>query len=180
MFKGDAMIVRKQLYFSCLAALIGMASPLALAQQKHSHAHEHGKGNLEITLDKNRVISRFTSPLEALVGFERLPKSQAETDAIASLNQRLQNPAALFSVNAEAECKPAILENKIVRDAANKHADLHYQLEFTCAKPAALKQMTILLFKDTKHLKEVRVEIVGPSGQKSSTASAKSSTVMLN
>ena len=83
-------------------------------------------------------------------------------------------------MNAEAECKPAILENKIVRDAANKHADLHYQLEFTCTKPAALKQMTIHLFKDTKHLKEVRVEIVGPSGQKSSTASPKASTVTFN
>ena len=174
------MIVRKQLYFFCLATLVGLASPVALAQQKHSHAHEHGKGNLEITLDKNRIVSRFTSPLEALVGFERPPKNQAETDAIATLNQRLLNPATVFSMNAEAECKPAILENKIVRDAANKHADLHYQLEFTCAKPAALKQMTIHLFKDTKHLKEVRVEFVGPSGQKSSTASAKSSTVMLN
>ena len=174
------MIVRKQLYFFCLATLVGLASPVALAQQKHSHAHEHGKGNLEITLDKNRIVSRFTSPLEALVGFERPPKNQAETDAIATLNQRLLNPATVFSMNAEADCKPAILENKIVRDAANKHADLHYQLEFTCAKPAALKQMTIHLFKDTKHLKEVRVEFVGPSGQKSSTASAKSSTVMLN
>jgi hypothetical protein len=173
-------MVRHFIRFSCLAALIGLASPLALAQQKHSHAHEHGKGNLEITLDKNRIISRFTSPLEALVGFERLPKTQAENDAIAALNQRLQNPSALFGVNAEAECKPAILENKIVRDAAKKHADLHYQLEFTCTKPAALKQMTILLFKDTKHLKEVRVEFVGPGGQKSSTATAKSSTVMLN
>jgi hypothetical protein len=180
MFKGDAMIVRKQLYFSCLAASIGLASPFALAQQKHSHAHEHGKGNLEITLDKNRIVSRFTSPLQALIGFERLPKTKSENDAITALNQRLQNPAALFSVNAEAECKPAILENKIVRDAANKHADLHYQVEFNCTKPAALKQMTILLLKDTKHLKEVRVEFVGPSGQKSSTATAKSSTVMLN
>jgi hypothetical protein len=67
-----------------------------------------------------------------------------------------------------------------VRDAANKHADLHYQLEFTCTKIPALKQMTILLFKDSKHLKEVRVEFVGPKGQKSTTATAKSSTVTLN
>ena len=173
-------MIRHLIRFSCLAALVGLASPVASAQQKHSHAHEHGKGNLEITLDKNRIVSRFTSPLQALVGFERPPKNQAETDAIATLNQRLLNPATLFSMNAEAECKPTILENKIVRDAANKHADLHYQLEFTCAKPAALKQMTIHLFKDTKHLKEVRVEIVGPSGQKSSTASPKSSTVTFN
>ena len=173
-------MIRHLFQFSCLTVLVGLISPLALAQQKHSHAHEHGKGNLEITLDKNRIVSRFTSPLQALVGFERPPKNQTETDAIATLNQRLLNPATLFSMNAEAECKPTILENKIVRDAANKHADLHYQLEFTCAKPAALKQMTIHLFKDTKHLKEVRVEIVGPSGQKSSTASAKSSTVTFN
>jgi hypothetical protein len=173
-------MVRNAIRLSCLAALIGLASPFAIAQQKHSHAHEHGKGNLEIILDKNRVISRFTSPLEALVGFERPPKNQAESDAIAALNQRLLNPATLFSVNAEAECKPAILENKIVRDAANKHADLHYLLEFTCTKPAAIKQMTILLFKNHTHLKEVRVEWAGPSGQKSSTATAKSSTVIFN
>jgi hypothetical protein len=173
-------MVRNAIRLSCLAALIGLASPFAIAQQKHSHAHEHGKGNLEITLDKNRVVSRFTSPLEALVGFERPPKNQAESDAIAALNQRLLNPATLFSMNAEAECKSTILENKIVRDAANKHADLHYRLEFTCTKPAAIKQMTILLFKNHTHLKEVRVEFVGPSGQKSSKATAKSNTVAFN
>jgi hypothetical protein len=165
---------------TCVAALIGLISLPTMAQQKHKHVHEHGKGNLEITIDKNRVMSRFTSPLEALVGFERQPKTPAEQDAIAALNQRLLNPASLFSVNAEAECKATILENKIVRDAANKHADLHYQLEFMCAKPAAVKQMTIHLFKDHRHLKEVRVEWVGPSGQKSTMATAKANTVTLN
>ena len=174
------MIVRKGISVLCCVLASVAVTPLAFAQQKHSHAHEHGKGNLEITLDKNRILSRFTSPLQALVGFERPPKNQAETDAIVTLNQRLLNPAALFSLNAEAECKPTILENKIVRDAANKHADLHYQLEFNCTKPAAIKQMTILLFKDTKHLKEVRVEWVGSKGQKSSTATAKSNTVTFN
>ena len=174
------MIVRKGVCLTCVAALIGLISLPVMAQQKHKHVHEHGKGHLEITIDKNRVMSRFTSPLEALVGFERQPKTPAEQDAIAALNQRLLSPAKLFSVNAEAECKPTILENKIVRDAANKHADLHYQLEFTCANTSALKQMTIHLFKDTKHLKEVRVEWVGPSGQKSSMATAKANTVTLN
>ena len=174
------MIAHKSMRLTCVAALIGLISLPTMAQQKHKHVHEHGKGNLEITIDKNRVMSRFTSPLEALVGFERQPKTPAEQDAIAALNQRLLNPASLFSVNAEAECKATILENKIVRDAANKHADLHYQLEFMCAKPAAVKQMTIHLFKDHRHLKEVRVEWVGPSGQKSTTATAKANTVTLN
>lgn len=174
------MIVRKGVFLTCVAVLIGLISLPAMAQQKHKHVHEHGKGNLEITIDKNRVMSRFTSPLEALVGFERQPKTPAEQDAIAALNQRLLSPANLFSVNAEAECKATILENKIVRDAANKHADLHYQLEFTCANTAALKQMTIHLFKDTKHLKEVRVEWVGPKGQKSTMATAKANTVTFN
>lgn len=112
------MIVRKGLISLFGIFIFLTVTPFVFAQQKHSHAHEHGKGNLEITLDKNRVISRFTSPLEALVGFERPPKNQAESDEITALNQRLLNPATVFSMNTEAECKPTIVENKIVRDAA--------------------------------------------------------------
>ena len=63
------MIAHKSMRLTYVAALIGLISLPTMAQQKHKHVHEHGKGNLEITIDKNRVMSRFTSPLEALVGF---------------------------------------------------------------------------------------------------------------
>ena len=102
---------------------------MVMAQQKHGHAHEHGKGNLEITLDKSRMVGKLKIPLEALVGFERLPKTEVENNAINDLNQKLVNPATFFVMNKEAECSPKVLENTIVRDTAGKHADLHYQFD---------------------------------------------------
>ena len=147
-------------------------SPMVMAQQKHGHAHEHGKGNLEITLDKSRMVGKLKIPLEALVGFERLPKTEVENNAINDLNQKLANPATFFVMNKEAECSPKVLENTIV--------DLHYQFDLNCSKPANLKQMSITLFANYKRLKEIKVESVGPAGQKSTTAKPQSNIILLN
>ena len=155
-------------------------SPMVMAQQKHVHAHEHGKGNLEITLDKSRMVGKLKIPLEALVGFERLPKTEVENNAINDLNQKLANPATFFVMNKEAECSPKVLENTIVRDTAGKHADLHYQFDLNCSKLANLKQMSITLFANYKRLKEIKVESVGPAGQKSTTAKPQSNIILLN
>ena len=72
---------------SHLLLLCIIGSSQAHAQSKH--AHEHGKGKLEITIDKNGAIGKLKMPLEALVGFERIPKSEAEQNAINTLNQKL-------------------------------------------------------------------------------------------
>ena len=160
---------------SHLLLLFIIGSSQAYAQSKH--AHEHGKGKLEITIDKNGAIGKLKMPLEALVGFERIPKSEAEQNAITNLNQKLLKPASLFIVNKEAECNPKMIENRIVRDANGKHADLDYQFDFNCSKPAVIKQMTIALFAEFKRIKEIKVESVGPSGQKSSTAKPQSNLI---
>jgi hypothetical protein len=152
-----------------------IGSSQADAQSKH--AHEHGKGHLEIAIDQNGARGKLKMPLEALVGFERVPKSEAEQNAIHHLQQKLLKPASLFIVNKEAECNPRVIENKIVRDAGDKHADLDYQFDLNCAKPAAMKQMTITLFADYKRIKEIKVESVGPSGQKSTVAKPQSNLI---
>lgn len=158
-----------------LSILLLIGNSPVYAQSKH--AHEHGKGTLEIIIDKNSAIGKLKMPLEALVGFERIPKSEAEQNAITNLNQKLLKPASLFIVNKEAECNPKMIENRIVRDANGKHADLDYQFDFNCSKPAVIKQMTIALFAEFKRIKEIKVESVGPSGQKSSTAKPQSNLI---
>jgi Protein of unknown function (DUF2796) len=158
----------------CLLILI---APSALAQPKHGHAHEHGKGRLEISVDANQAIGKLKVPLEALVGFERAPKTEAETNAINTMNQKLQNPSAFFVANQDAQCSPKLISSTIVRDQAGKHADLDYQFDLNCAKLASLKQLSIGLFSEYKRLKEIRVESVGPWGQKSAIAKRDSSTV---
>ena len=149
----------------------------SVAQPKHGHAHEHGKGRLEISVNANQAIGKLKVPLEALVGFERAPKTEAETNAINTMNQKLQNPGSYFVANKDAECSPKLISSTIVRDQAGKHADLDYQFDLNCAKLVSLKQLSIDLFAEYKRLKEIRVESVGPWGQKSVTAKRDSSTV---
>jgi hypothetical protein len=154
-----------------------LVSTHSLAQPKHGHAHEHGKGRLEISVDANQALGKLKVPLEALVGFERAPKTEAETNAINTMNQKLQNPGAFFEANKDAECSPKLISSTIARDQAGKHADLDYQFDLNCAKLASLKQLSISLFSEYKRLKEIRVESVGPWGQKSVTAKRDSNTV---
>lgn len=154
-----------------------LITPHSLAQPKHGHAHEHGKGRLEISVEGNQVVGKLKVPLEALVGFERAPKTEAETSAINTINQKLQSPSTFFVANKDAECSPKLISSTIVRDQAGKHADLDYQFDLNCAKLGSLKQLRIGLFSEYKRLKEIRVESVGPWGQKSATAKRDSSTV---
>jgi len=165
-----------KLHYFSLSFLI-LVTPHSIAQPKHGHAHEHGKGRLEISVDANQAVGKLKVPLEALVGFERAPKTEAETNAINTMNQKLQNPSTFFVANKDAECSPRLISSTIVRDQAGKHADLDYQFDLNCAKLAALKQLSIGLFSEYKRLKEIRVESIGPWGQKSATAKRDSSTV---
>jgi Protein of unknown function (DUF2796) len=165
-----------KLHYFSLSFLI-LVAPHSIAQPKHGHAHEHGKGRLEISVDANQAVGKLKVPLEALVGFERSPKTEAETNAINTMNQKLQNPSTFFVANKDAECSPRLISSTIVRDQAGKHADLDYQFDLNCAKLAALKQLSIGLFSEYKRLKEIRVESIGPWGQKSATAKRDSSTV---
>lgn len=160
-----------------LICCLMLFAPYSLAQPKHGHAHEHGKGRLELGVDANNALGKLKVPLEALVGFERAPKTEAETNAINTMNQKLQNPGTFFVANKDAECSPKLISSTIVRDPAGKHADLDYQFDLNCAKLASLKQLSIGLFSEYKRLKEIRVESVGPWGQKSVTAQRDSNTV---
>ena len=160
-----------------LLSFLILVTSHSVAQPKHGHAHEHGKGRLEISVNANQAIGKLKIPLEALVGFERAPKTEAETNAINTMKQKLQNPGSYFIANKDAECSPKLISSTIVRDQAGKHADLDYQFDLNCAKLASLKQLSIDLFAEYKRLKEIRVESVGPWGQKSVTAKRDSSTV---
>lgn len=158
-------------------SLLILLTPHSLAQPKHGHAHEHGKGRLEISVDTNQAVGKLKVPLEALVGFERTPKTEAETNAINTMIQKLQSPGTFFVTNKDAECSPKLISSTIVRDQAGKHADLDYQFDLNCTKLGSLKQLRIGLFSEYNRLKEIRVESVGPWGQKSVTAKRDSNTV---
>jgi hypothetical protein len=133
-------------------------------------AHVHGEARLEITIDGNTLAIHFESPLEGLLGFEHAPRTAAEKQAVQTMKVRLEAPDKLFTLPPEAACtaKPPKLESPVFADkAAAGHLDLDADYSWQCGKPSALRGIGSQLFVEFPRLKRIKVEFVGPTGQKS-------------
>jgi hypothetical protein len=133
-------------------------------------AHVHGEARLEIAIDGNILAIHFESPLEGLLGFEHAPLTAAEKQAVQTMKVRLETPGKLFTLPPEAACtaKPPKLESPVFADkAVAGHLDLDADYSWQCGKPSALRGIGSRLFIEFPRLKRIKVEFVGPSGQKS-------------
>jgi Protein of unknown function (DUF2796) len=151
----------------------------SIAQKSpHSHQHhQHGKGVLEMGIEGRTLSGTLEMPLEALLGFERAPKTGKERSAQSKLETRLGLIDAWFEINPEAQCTPKSPQTKLDRDAQAKHSDLLYTFSYSCSNPGALKEIRLLFFKEYPSIKEVKVEVASPKGQRLIMASPKSPIV---
>ena len=145
--------------------------------QSSSHSHQHGKGVLEIAIEGKTLSGVLEMPLEALLGFEHAPKSNKEKSAQSKLETRLGTIEAWFEINSEAQCIPKSSQTKLDRDAKTKHSDLLYTFSYSCSNPSALKEIRLLFFIEYPSVKEVKVEVASPKGQRLIMASPKSPIV---
>ena len=65
--------------------------------------HSHGKGSLQLSLNGDVLQGQWTMPMEALLGFEHLPKNAAQSDAINQLQKSLQNANYFIELPAESK-----------------------------------------------------------------------------
>ena len=145
--------------------------------QSSYHSHQHGKGVLEIAIEGKTLSGVLEMPLEALLGFEHAPKTSKEKSAQSKLETRLGLIDAWFEINSEAQCTPKSPQIKLDRDAITKHSDLLYTFSYSCSNPSALKEIRLLFFKEYPSVKEVKVEVASPKGQRLIMASPKSPIV---
>jgi hypothetical protein len=156
--------------------LFCMAAPLAFAKDKHTHAaHSHGAGTLELSVQAGKVSGSFEIPMESLLGHEHLPRTEAQKKAMAQLQSGLNSADYLVLLPASAQCKSLSLQasSSMFEGKKSKHSDLDVDFAFGCAQPAALTEIRIALFAKHARLKTLKVNMVGPKGQKSVTLSAK-------
>lgn len=133
-------------------------------------AHVHGEAKLEIIVDGNELAIRFESPLDGLLGFERAPRSATEKQAVQTMKAKLEDVARLFPLSPEAGCTAQAprIESPVFADkAAAGHLDLDADYRWQCAKPAALRAVETRLFAEFPRLKRIKLDFVGPAGQKS-------------
>ncbi|WP_397392334.1 DUF2796 domain-containing protein [Polynucleobacter sp.] len=160
-----------------LISLALITFSLTSIAQKSPHSHQHGKGVLEMGIEGRTLSGTLEMPLEALLGFEHAPKTGKERSAQSKLETRLGLIDAWFEINPEAQCTPKSPQTKLDRDAQAKHSDLLYTFSYSCSNPGALKEIRLLFFKEYPSIKEVKVEVASPKGQRLIMASPKSPIV---
>jgi hypothetical protein len=142
---------------------------LPLAQAAPPHVH--GAARLEITLEQQRLEILLESPLDNLVGFEHAPRTQRERQTLAATRARLENPAEVFTLEADAQCVPQPATVTIQHEA-DGHGEIEAKYLWDCARPQALQAITLRLFARFPRLRHVDVEFAGESGQKAGRLSA--------
>ena len=191
-----------------LLALPFALLPLAaLAADEHDHdhdhehgslgAHEHGVARLNAVLDDKALELELESPAMNLVGFEHLATTDADKAKVAAARKQLEQPLALFMLPKAAGCVVSSqeLESPLFGDKPeddhdhatdgkgaaahdHDHSEIHAHYQFTCATPAALKNLDLAnIFKTFPATLKIQVQLIGPSGQQGVEATAKTATL---
>ena len=163
-FSWDNMTHALKLFLAILLSLL-LAFP-SFAQ------HSHGKGALQLSLNGDVLQGQWTMPMEALLGFEHLPKTTAQTDAMNQLQKSLQNASYFIELPVEAKCQQ--LEVKAESDMfqgikGKGHSDLNYAFKFKCVNPQALTKFVFPFFKSHIRSNQLKLEWVSLGAQKATT-----------
>ena len=153
-------------------ALVGLSILCTAGLASAAKPHQHGAMKLGVAVEGAELTLVVEMPLDSLVGFERAPRTDAERKAASAALATMRDGAALFRLDAAAQCTLAsakvaapVLEQVAAADAKKEHADLDATYVFKCAQPARLTALEVLLFDAFKRVERIDVQAVLPQGQ---------------
>jgi len=166
----------------------------AAATHAALHAHEHGVAELDVAFESERLDLELRSPAINLLGFEHAPAGEPDERRIAAVSGDLQQPQRLFGIPAQAGC--AVSEQEIdssllgsnhagykregTSRAAddNGHSDILARYRLLCTEPTKLTQLDLsALFAGYPGLERVRVQLIGPGGQRAAELGLRAATL---
>lgn len=149
--------------------------------KKSLSAHEHGSATLSLAYDNTSVEIELESPADSVLGFEHAPKSDKEKkvfETSKTLWNNLTTELVIFS--KDLNCKANNLAFRQIMGEEDEHEDHgkdkkhdhheegHSEIEasatVTCDKKIA-GDLTIQLKKHFKHMKNLKLEIMGVKPQ---------------
>lgn len=158
--------------------------------------HEHGVAQLNAVLEGAVLELELRSPAMNLVGFEHLAGSAADQAKVANVRTLLEQPLALFELDATAGChvteqtlqsplfgdkmaaEPEDDDDDQDHDATageahhHEHSEIHAHYQLACTTPGALKQIGLApLFRTFPATRLVQVQLITPNGQRGLDAS---------
>jgi Protein of unknown function (DUF2796) len=170
-------------------ALVALAVLAATFPALAGKAHEHGVARVDIAVESARVMLMVEMPLDALVGFERAPRDDAERQRADAALARLRNAAALFGIDPAAGCTPGKVELTAPASSTGargaptgkkeEHADLDGSVEFRCTDGFKAGFVELGLFEAFPRLQRIEVQAVTRKGQLKATLKRPASRVTL-
>ena len=160
-------------------------------------AHLHGQAELTVVVDEGALSISLESPLDNLLGFERLPRNDAERQRVRAMAISLRAAANLFVSDVAAQCSlssvslhaalpPELLGNSVSPTTSTstpstntEHAELVADYVFSCHTIGNLRQIEVGLFKVFPRLKRLVVQTAGPAGQTVQRLTPSASRVVL-
>ena len=176
-----SQVVTKDIMLSIIPRILGFLAISILAVPAFAQ-HSHGKGTLQLSLQADILQGQWTMPMEALLGFEQLPKNSSQTDAMTQLQKSLQNASYFIDLPAEAKCQQIEVkaESDMFQGVKGKgHSDLQYAFKFKCIHPQSLTKFGFPFFKSHLRAHQLKVEWVSNGAQKSATVRSSKPTFAL-
>ena len=157
-------------YVLWLSTLLAAAPALAAEQSdsRQHPAHEHGIARLDVTLEGGVLQIALDGPADNFLGFEHAPRTDAQKQTVARVEQQLRQSTQLFAPPAAAGCQAQApqVEIKLPPPGSQEtHSEIEAEWRWQCAQPAALAHVDVGLFKSFPRLRELRVQVVGTRGQ---------------
>ena len=159
---------------ACLALAFTFAS--IHAQAHEPGAHVHGVAELRVVVDGSQLQISLESPLDNLLGFEHVPRTDVQRTAVRQMARTLRDAGGVFAPTAAAHCRlttvrlasSAALGESIEATPADGdgHADLDADFSWTCDAPQALAGVDVDLMRHFPNLRRLKVQVATPSGQR--------------
>lgn len=146
-----------------VALLLGAAvAPLAAQAQ-----HRHGAVRLEIAVEAASLDVALDAPLDALLGFERAPRTAAERARVDAMFAALKAvPPPLAAAGCTLQSSEAVSDVLKPGAKAAEHADLQARWRFACRDAASLRALDIgALMKAFPRIAQVEADVATASGQ---------------
>ncbi len=156
--------------------VLAFAGTLPLAA--HGQGHEHGAARLDLALEGRLLSLQLEAPLEALLGFERAPRNDAERRLVDVAVARLKASDRLFMPDAAGACalRRVELTSPVLKLGAGAggahgkpagagHADLDAIIEFDCKDPTKLSFIEVALFEAFPKMQRIDVQVATDKGQ---------------
>ena len=171
--------------FSLGIALLFILVDLAAAAEKRQHeAHVHGVAELNIAVEGTKATVEIHAPAENIMGFEHEARSDSDKkkrDAALALLRSKADQMVLF--DPKLRCKSSAMQTAVTEEheegqekraakeqkVSGQHREVQGTFTVACAAPLAGSRVKFGITKVFPEIHEVKVQVLGDSGQSGAT-----------